>query len=307
LPDLSAAAPALTAAVLGVGWIAALWYLRVSTPPAVLSWQRLARLRGLADQRPLGERLGGRLPPLERLQQETDIGRLLAVAGDGRTAPIWFLRTAFLAGSSLLCLLLLDELALVGTGRLALPPGMALVASALVAALCYVRLRNRALRTRQVLGRAVADSLPHLAVMTYHHRIPASEALLIFARCQRDRTLDRLLGEEAWRWRAAELGDPLVPAASTAALYERMGRVLGVPMLTALGAAVRRVTERGLSSQEVFTQLAQATYGERLAEARVAAAQAKTLIVIPMGLMILPVLLLIGAPLAVSLLGMFAR
>jgi hypothetical protein len=78
-------------------------------------------------------------------------------------------------------------------------------------------------------------------------------------------------------------------------------------MFVALGSAVRRVTERGLAGQDVYTGLARTSYGERLAAARVAAAQAKTLIVIPMGLMIVPVLVLIGAPLVASLAGIFAR
>lgn len=78
-------------------------------------------------------------------------------------------------------------------------------------------------------------------------------------------------------------------------------------MFTALGSAVRRVTERGLTSQDVYTGLARTTYAERLAEAKVAAAQTKTLIVIPMGLMIVPVLVLIGAPLIISLAGIFAH
>ena len=70
---------------------------------------------------------------------------------------------------------------------------------------------------------------------------------------------------------------------------------------------MRRVTERGLASQDVYTGLARASYGERLSAARVAAAQTKTLIVVPMGLMIVPVLVLIGAPLVASLAGIFAR
>ena len=63
----------------------------------------------------------------------------------------------------------------------------------------------------------------------------------------------------------------------------------------------------GGAASEVLTRLAYATYTERLVQARVAAAQAKTLIVIPMGLMIVPVLLLIGAPLAASLAGIFGQ
>jgi len=70
--------------VAGIGWVAALWYLRVTAHPAVLSWERLARLRGLAEQKPLGDRLGGRLgtriPLLRSLQGEADRFRALLFA-----------------------------------------------------------------------------------------------------------------------------------------------------------------------------------------------------------------------------------
>lgn len=292
MPDVTLAA---LAALIGTGWVVALWRLGVSRHPAELAWQRLARIRGLADRRPLGERLGGRLPMLRRAQEETDVGRLLAIAGRPESAGGWLLRTAFQAGLALAALLMLDELALLQTRALAFPPALALGAAAAVALLAYARLRRQALARQRALGRALADSLPHLAVMTFHQRVPPSEALLIFARCQRSPVLRRVL--------TAERGG----ATSTALAYEQIGQAYGVPMFAAVGAAVRRVTERGLSAQEVYTGLARATYAERLARARVAAAQAKTLIVVPMGLMIVPVLLLIGAPLVATLGGIFAR
>jgi hypothetical protein len=299
------------AALVGLGWVAALWYLRVTTPPAVLSWERLTRLRGLSQKRPLGDRVGARLPLLRRLQAETDVGRLLVIAGQQQSASAWSLKTGATAGATLAGLLLLDELTLVAKGQLAFPAGLALAAAATLAALAYVRLRNRAHRRQQALERAVADSLPHVAVMTYHHRVPVSEAVLIFSRCQRDSTLHQLLSDPTWQQvqprPSVALGSFEGQPASTAVIYERMGRALGVPMLLSLGGAVRRVTERGLNSQEVLTGLARATYSERLVQARVAAAQAKTLIVVPMGLMIVPVLILIGAPLVASLAGVFGR
>ena len=302
MPDLTRA---LIAVAVGGAWVVALWYLGLYTHPAVLSWQRLARLRGLGDRRPLGERLGDRLPLLRRAQEETDVGRLLAIAARAESPTGWLLRTASFAGLALAAVLAVDELSLLTGQRPALPPAAGLVAAGCVALLAYARLRTQASERQRALGRAVADSLPHLAVMTFHHRVPVSEALLIFARCQRDPTLHELLSGDAWR--------PLVdrqPGSSphsTALEYERIGQAYGVPMFVALGSAVRRVTERGLASQDVYTGLARASYGERLAAARVAAAQAKTLIVIPMGLMIVPVLVLIGAPLVASLGGIFAR
>ena len=308
---MSSLALVALAALVGLAWVAALWYLRVTTHPAVLSWERLSQLRGLSQKRPLGDRVGARLPVLRRLQAETDIGHLLVIAGQPQGASAWSLRTGATAGATLAGLLLLDELTLLANGRLAFPPGLALAATVTVAALAYVRLRNRAHRRQQALERAVADSLPHVAVMTYHHRVPVSEALLIFARCQRDPALHQLLTDPTWH--QARLRPEVAPGsvegrpASTALVYERMGQALGVPMLMSLGGAVRRVTERGLNTQEVLTGLARATYSERLVQARVAAAQAKTLIVVPMGLMIVPVLILIGAPLVASLAGVFGR
>jgi hypothetical protein len=302
LPDLTLA---LIAAAVGAGWTLALWYLGLYTHPAVLSWQRLARLRGLDDRRPLGDRLGERLPLLRRAQEETDVGRLLAVAGRTESAAGWLLRTAFHAGLAMAAVLLADEVALLTAQQPPLPPAVGLAAAVGVAFLAYARLRRQAGERQRALGRAVADSLPHLAVMTFHHRVPVAEAMLIFARCQRDPALHRLLAGDAWRPLVERYGSP--GAQSTALEYERIGQAYGVPMFSALGSAVQRVAERGLTSQDVYTNLARASYGERLAVAHVAAAQAKTLIVIPMGLMIVPVLVLVGAPLVASLAGIFAR
>src|SRR5262249_59216884 len=88
LPNLTLAA---VAALCGAVWVVGLWYLGLYTHPAVRSWQRLARLRGLADRRHWGERVGARLPLLRRAQEETDIERLLAIAGRDESATAWLL------------------------------------------------------------------------------------------------------------------------------------------------------------------------------------------------------------------------
>jgi len=292
--------------------VVGLWYLGLYTHPAVRSWQRLARLRGLADRRHWGERVGARLPLLRRAQEETDIERLLAIAGRDESAAAWLLRVAFQAGLALIAVLVLDEAALLVGQRPALPPGVGLLAAACLVLLAYLRLRRQATDRQQALSNAISDSLPHLAVMTFHHRVPVSEALLIFARCHRERVLYRLLTSVASPGIHEEVAGAHSPplaamqARSTALIYEQIGLAYGVPMFTALGSAVRRVTERGLTGRDVYTGLARTTFGERLAEARVTAAQTKTLIVIPMGLMIIPVLVLIGAPLVASIAGIFA-
>jgi Type II secretion system (T2SS), protein F len=300
LPDVTAA---VLAAVIGIIWIIGLWYLGAYTPPAVLAWRRLARMRGLSVERSWTDRLGGRLPLLKRLQAETDIGRMLFIAGRKETASAWFLRTGFVAGGLCVVLLLLDELGLLVNGNLSYPVAVAVLVGVMWSVYAYIRLRNQAARRQRSLNRSITDSLVHLAAMTFHQRLPASEALLIFSRCQADGELLRVLNRPEARFTPQAAGTS--PAEGTAAIYERLGDAYNVPMFHSLASGMRRVTERGLSSRDVFTQLARTTYGDLLAEAKVQSAQAKTLIVLPMGLMIFPLLVLIGAPLVASMASLF--
>lgn len=300
----------LLALIVGAAWILGLRWLGMYADPALLAWRRLARLRGLEDRRGIGERIGARLPLLRRLQSESDLGRLLAIAGRGDTPTAWLLRSLAGAGLVLVAWLGLDELILVAEHQPGPPPALGLLVAGGVATAGYLHLRNQAQGRQRRLGRALADSLPHLAVMTYHHRLPISEALLVFARCQRDPGLHRFLSEGEWHRLADEVVDPLHPAAAvtaTAAVYERIGRAYGIPMFVSLGAALQMVNERGLNSQQVLTRLARDTLEDRAAQARVVAAQTKTLIVVPMGLMIIPILVLLGAPILSGLTGLFAR
>jgi len=309
----------ILAVLVGAAWIAGLRWLGMYSDPAVLAWRRLARLRGLDRRRPVGERLGDRVPILRRLQADTDVGRLLAIAGRDESPTVWLLRTVTYAGAVLVAWLALDEVILVTQHAPGPPPSIGLLLAGGIAALSYVYLRTQAVAHQRHLGRAVADSLPHLAVMSYHHRLPVSEALLVFARCQQDPSLNRFLSDGSWHRLADQEVNPvetirpevLDQAASgppaTAALYERIGRAYRIPMFMALGSALNMVNERGLNSQQVLTRLARDTLNDRAAEARVTAAQTKTLVVVPMGLMIIPILVLIGAPIITNLAALFAK
>jgi hypothetical protein len=298
--------PAILVAVLGLFWVLILWRLGAYTAPPVRAWRRLARMRGLSVERNWGEEISKRLPLARRLQAETDIASMLFIAGRRETPSAWFFRTGFISGLSCVTLLLIDELAQILNGSPSYPPGLAFLFGGLWAVLQYLLLRSQVQSRQRTLNRAISDSLVHLAAMTFHQRLPASEALFIFSRCQSDGELQRVLGRPEAHFTPQAAGGP-APAEGTAAIYSRLGTLYRVTMFHSLAAGMRRVTERGLSSRDVFTQLARTTYGDILAEARVQAAQTKTLIVVPMGLMILPLIVLIGAPLAASMASLFAK
>jgi len=58
-----------------------------------------------------------------------------------------------------------------------------------------------------------------------------------------------------------------------------------------------------MSERETYTRVARAVYHNRLAEARFRAARAKTLVTIPVAMMLLPLLILIGAPVFATISG----
>jgi hypothetical protein len=301
LPDLL---PPIAAALTGAVWVSGLGWLGAGRHPAVARWRRLASMRGLEGSPALADRLGAGLPIPRRPEVEAHLERLLSVAGEHQTPNGWLLRVAALSASVLAILLLVEEAGLLVLHSAPAPPGLALVGAVAVAGRSYARLRARAEEVRAGLDRAVADALAQVAVTTYHHRLPATEALIVFARCQRDPSLSRLLTGDPPAHLAVDGSDM---QAGSAPVYERLGAAYGVPTFSALAGALRLVTERGLPSREVFTRLARDTLHQRAVEARVAAARAKTLIVVPMGLMIIPVLVLIGAPLVAQLGALFAR
>ena len=68
----------ILALLVGVAWIAGLRWLGMYSDPAVLAWRRLARLRGLDRRRPMGERLGDRVPVLLRGEVEHSFTKGLA-------------------------------------------------------------------------------------------------------------------------------------------------------------------------------------------------------------------------------------
>ena len=60
-------------------------------------------------------------------------------------------------------------------------------------------------------------------------------------------------------------------------------------------------TQVGIAERDMYTRLAKTVYSHRLSEAREHASRAKTLVSIPVAGMLIPLLILLGAPLMTSI------
>jgi hypothetical protein len=307
--------PALLILLVGVLGLSLLWRLGVWTPTSVQTFRRLAARDGIKLQTPLAERMMQRAPALRRLQDGTDVGRLLLLAGRSQTAAAWTLRQVGFAVVMAAMLLALDAVTLVANGRLAFPPYLAFVFGFTWWLLGYVRLRNAAQRRRDLLERAVQQSFVEVALLTSTRQLPVPVALEeVVAPSQRDQALFELFRGDAWR--------PLVEAAgrrgtadagsadgssmrSTAEVYTAIGDSYGVPSLALLGTNLHRINDKGQSPSEVLTALARTAADDQVAAMLVRTEQARVRQAIPVGLMVLPLLALIGFPLITSLQSLF--
>lgn len=309
-------APALLILLVGATGLFLLWRLGVWTPASVLAFRRLAARHGIAVQEPLAERLLQRAPALRRIHDATDVGRLLLLAGHQGSAAAWTLRQTGSAVLMVAILLALDAVTLAANGRLSFPPFLAFAFGLAWWLLGYVRLRNAAQRRRDRLERAVQQSFVELALLTATRQLPLPVAFEeVVAPAQRDRALHELFRDEAWR--------PLVEGAvggtapvrprspvgtvlrSTAGVYTAVGDGYGVPSLALLGTNLYRINDKGQPPSEVLTALARTAADDQLASMLVRTEQARVRQAIPVGLMVLPLLALVGFPLIVSLQNLF--
>lgn len=298
----------LLAGVVGLGL---LWRLGTWAPASVQTFRRLARRHGIVVREPLAERLALRAPLLRRLQEATDIQRLLLVADRKEAAPAWLLRVL---GQSLLAtavLLLLDLLAWVVAGRLAFAPWLAFAVGILLLAIGYVHLRNAALARSRGLELAVNQSLTELAMLTYTRQLPIEVALEdVVARCQTDGQLHSLFDGGRWQelitQEAGPLGFDRGLLASHTAIYEAIAARYGVPAFKVLATTMRRINDKGQVPAEVLTSLAATVAEGELVSMMVKAEQSRARQALPVGLLVLPLLLLIGYPLVVGLAHAFS-
>jgi hypothetical protein len=284
----------------------ALWRAGALTPPPVSAWNRVGRNHGLIDDRPLTERLGDRAPFVRRFDDAANIPKLLAVAGRTESATTWMLRTVALGLLAMLAGFAFDLLGLATNGDLAYPLIYCVgfgVAAFLVG---YLLLRIAAKRRQAALQAGLSSALTELAILTYNHQMSIDQALNLLARAQVDGHVWELMRDEGWRQLVVLDASRLLPFrdqafTSVAALYEKIGNAYGVPMFTLLGSTMRRMDDKGLAPRAVLTNLARAVGANNLAEMQVRSEQSKFRQAVPIGLMIVPLLLLIGYPAWVSL------
>jgi hypothetical protein len=285
---------------------AALWRAGALTPPPVVAWNRVGRNHGLLDDRPLTERLGERAPFVRRFDDAANIPRLLAIAGRTESATAWVLRTIALSLLLTLTGFALELFGFATGGELPFPLIYCVGLGAVAFTLGYLLLRIAAQRRQSAIEAGLSGALTELAILTYNHQMSIDHALDLLARAQVDGYLWGLIKDEDWRRLVILDASRLLPFreqpfTSVSSLYEKIGQAYGVPMFSLLGSTMRRIDDKGLSPRSVLTNLARAVGANAIAEMQVRSEQSKFRQAVPIGLMIVPLMLLIGYPAWVSL------
>jgi len=277
----------LTIAVVAL-WALGLARLGFLTGADVRAWRRLAVLRGYSRPQTRLERAAGRSPVLRRLQEELDLRRLLAVADRDETDTAFLARTVFLALLAMTVTLVVDTGTRLGAGDFIVSPWIAALIAMLVVLLRFSALRAAARRRRENADRTLGDMMMLVAIMTDGRGLQVEDAVRILARCVRSSDL-RSLVEGGWR--------RLIPSQprSTADLYRAIGTEYRLMQFTLVSDALS-TTNVGVAERDTYTRVAQAVYQQRLTEARMRAARARILVTLPVAGMLVPLLLLLGAP-----------
>jgi hypothetical protein len=287
---------ALMALVVTGVWALGLFRLDVFTPDDVRAWRRLAALRGFATPAGRLERMAGTVPFLRRLQDELDLHRQLAIAGWSETPPGYLLRIFFVSLLSAAMFLALLAVGLVETGAWPAPPAVAVPVGGLVFALQITWLRSSARTRQEQSNRALGDMMMLVAIMTDGRGLQMEDAVRILSRCVDHPTLQSIVDGRGWQRLVHR------PHQSTIELYRCIAAEYGVPLFAVVADAAANANV-GMSERETYTRVARSVYQDRLAEARFQAARAKTLVTIPVAMMLLPLLLLIGAPIFATISG----
>jgi hypothetical protein len=279
---------ALATIALVAVWAFALAQLGYLTPSDVRAWHRLAALRGYATGQTRFERAAEHSPAIGRLRAELDLRRLLAIADRDETDAAFLGRTVFLALLTFSGVLAVDFSTRLSGGDFAIPPGVAVPIALLVTLLRFASLRTAAARRQERAGRALGDMMMLVAIMTDGRGLQVEDSIRILSRCATTPDL-RTLVDGGWRRLIR------TTPRSTVELYRRIGEEFRIDQFTLVADALT-TTNVGIAERDTYTRVARAVYQQRLAEARMRAARARILVTLPVAGMLVPLLLLLGAP-----------
>ena len=287
---MAEAIPYAAVAVLAIGsWIGGIALLDVFSAPDARAWRRMTQLRGFATRASAFERVVRRAPVLQRVQTELDLERLLGQANSHETPSGFLARTGAVSLMAFALLLAASAGARAFEGDWLVAPWATVVIAALVFPISVLELRRRARTARELSSRALGDMLMAVAVMTDTRGLQLDDAVKVMSRCARDDALQNLLDRGGFR-RLVEH-----PYRSTSEKYRIIGEAYHIREFVDLADA-SVTTNVGVPDRVAYTRLALTIYQERLASARVQAARARILITLPIAGMLIPLLLLIGAP-----------
>jgi hypothetical protein len=202
-------------------------------------------------------------------------------------------RTGLVAIVTLTLAILLDATLRVGSGAFLFPPVLALLFAVAALLFRFATLRAAAQRSRERTDRALGDMMMLVAIMTDGRGLQVEDAVRILSRCATTSDLRRLV-EGGWRRLI------LTAPRSTAELYRAIGEQYRIGQFTLVADALD-TTYVGVGERETYTRAAHAVYQQRLAEARMRGARARILVTLPVAGMLIPLLLLLGAPTLQSL------
>ncbi|HVC05017.1 MAG TPA: hypothetical protein VND88_10110 [Candidatus Acidoferrales bacterium] len=279
---------AIAAFVIGA-WATGMVLLDLFVPADARAWQRMTHLRGFATRGSVLQRLARKAPPLTRLQGELDLERLLAQAHSGETPAGFLARTAAISLMTFAVVLAATAAGRAVEGHWPAAPWLALVIGLLIVPLAVMDLRRKARDTQARTARILGDTLMGVAVMTDSRGLQLDDAVRIMSRCAWDGALQDLLDHGEFKRLVRG------PYHSTVEKYRMIGDAYRLRDFNNVADSAASANV-GVAERDAYTRLALSVYQERLADARMHAARARILITLPIAGMLIPLLMLIGAP-----------
>lgn len=260
------------------------------TSPEILRFNSVMSMYGYATHTSQIERATQRFPILQRVYNNTNVARLLAVAGRPDDVRSFVAKALGYSLGWFGVAIVVDGLGFTLIGGWFFTPLLCFAVAGILFFLRISRVNTDAKKIRKDADNALGDILPMLAILTHRKGLSAEVAIPQLASCMRADGLERVLDRRNYI--------RLIPAPPQfdADLYRELGKEYDIPMFGEVGDAVRRIRLNGSPDLETFIDLAKMTYDTRLSESRAYMGRAKILITLPVAGMLIPLMLMIGAP-----------